>query len=408
VRPPRKVKRKHGYVWEIRYRAEGRHKGRVFDRKSDAEDFQAEVRRRKRLGTLAQLHAGDELLADFAVEWWRVHAKPNLAPSTLHRYSQVWDSHVLPRLGTYRLKEITPEVVANLRADMTEAGVGDATTRKALFLLQGVLGLAVVRGAIAINPVKAVKKPRQVSRPVRPVAPEAVEAIRRRLRLRDATLVSVLAYAGLRPGEALALHWEHVRERTLLIESSISLGREKPTKTNATRTVRLLAPLAQDLAEWRLACGRPDGRAFIFPRRDGRPWSDDDYRNWRDRIFRPAAAGAGVDKPRPYDLRHSFVSLLIHEGVSIVEVARQAGHSPEECLRTYAHTFEEFDPAERTSAEAAIAAARKTEADPDVRVLYARAPEVDSAQLRFGFVEPSRRRDSNPRPPLYESGALAN
>jgi hypothetical protein len=157
VRPPRKVKRKHGYVWEIRYRAEGRHKGRVFDRKSDAEDFQAEVRRRKRLGTLAQLHAGDELLADFAVEWWRVHAKPNLAPSTLHRYSQVWDSHVLPRLGTYRLKEITPEVVANLRADMTEAGVGDATTRQALFLLQGVLGLAVVRGAIASNPVKAVR-----------------------------------------------------------------------------------------------------------------------------------------------------------------------------------------------------------------------------------------------------------
>lgn len=26
----------------------------------------------------------------------------------------------------------------------------------------------------------------------------------------------------------------------------------------------------------------------------------------------------------------------------------------------------------------------------------------------FRFLEPSRRRDSNPRPPLYESGALAN
>ena len=70
-------------MWEVRYREGGRHRSRVFDRKSDAEDFQAEVRRRKRLGTLAQLHAGDELLADFAVEWWRVHAKPNLEPSTL-------------------------------------------------------------------------------------------------------------------------------------------------------------------------------------------------------------------------------------------------------------------------------------------------------------------------------------
>ena len=52
------------------------------------------------------------------------------------------------------------------------------------------------------------------------------------------------------------------------------------------------------------------------------------------------------------------VPLLIHEGVSIVEVARQAGHSPEECLRTYAHTFEEFDAADRQPAEAVISAAR--------------------------------------------------
>ena len=44
--------------------------------------------------------------------------------------------------------------------------------------------------------------------------------------------------------------------------------------------------------------------------------------------------------------------------MSIVEVARQAGHSPEEALRTYAHVFEEFDPAERTPAEDAIRAAR--------------------------------------------------
>jgi hypothetical protein len=57
----------------------------------------------------------------------------------------------------------------------------------------------------------------------------------------------------------------------------------------------------------------------------------------------------------------------IHEGMSIVEVAREAGHSPEECLRTYAHTFEEFDPADRQPAEAVIAAARRPKGDSDVR-----------------------------------------
>jgi hypothetical protein len=48
-------------------------------------------------------------------------------------------------------------------------------------------------------------------------------------------------------------------------------------------------------------------------------------------------------------------------------VARQAGHSPEECLRTYAHTFEEFDPADRQPAEVVIAASRKAHTDPDDR-----------------------------------------
>jgi Phage integrase family len=98
----------------------------------------------------------------------------------------------------------------------------------------------------------------------------------------------------------------------------------------------------------------------------------------------PAALAAGVENPRPYDLRHSFVSLLIQEGVSIVEVPRQAGHSAQECLKTYAHTFDEFDPAERLSAEDTIRAARAVITDSDVRVSYARGPseEAESAELR--------------------------
>jgi hypothetical protein len=56
-----------------------------------------------------------------------------------------------------------------------------------------------------------------------------------------------------------------------------------------------------------------------------------------------------------------------------VEVARQVGHSPEECLRTYAHTFEEFDPSERIPAATVIAQAREQLLDPTERVCT-RAP----------------------------------
>lgn len=72
----------------------------------------------------------------------------------------------------------------------------------------------------------------------------------------------------------------------------------------------------------------------------------------------PAGAAAGVELARPYDLRHSFVSLLIAEGHSVVEVARQAGHSPKVALDTYAHVFEEADPTERAGAAERIVRAR--------------------------------------------------
>jgi integrase len=145
-------------------------------------------------------------------------------------------------------------------------------------------------------------------------------------RFDGATLLSLLAYAGLRPEEALALQWRHVRERTLLIEQAVSDGELKGRKTGRPpRTVDLLRPLKQDLAEWRLACGRPPDDDFLPVGSNRGPWRDHDYRNWRGRHFEPAATAAGLPSPRPYDPRHSFASLLLHEGrVSIVDLASQS------------------------------------------------------------------------------------
>jgi len=84
----------------------------------------------------------------------------------------------------------------------------------------------------------------------------------------------------------------------------------------------------RDLAAWRLASGPLVGEALVFPTRDGELWRDHDWANWRRRVFDPLAATAGVSGMRPYDLRHAFCSLLIGEGLSVVEVARQAGHAP--------------------------------------------------------------------------------
>ena len=60
----------------------------------------------------------------------------------------------------------------------------------------------------------------------------------------------------------------------------------------------------------------------------------------------------------PYTLRHSFCSLLLHEGRSVIYVARQMGHDAKLTLSTYGHVIDELEDAPRVSAEDAIRAAR--------------------------------------------------
>ena len=61
----------------------------------------------------------------------------------------------------------------------------------------------------------------------------------------------------------------------------------------------------------------------------------------------------------PYDLRHSFASLLIHEKrLSIVEIADQLGHAPRMTSDTYGHVMRELRGAEPVSAEEQIRRAR--------------------------------------------------
>ena len=395
-------------VWSVRWREGERNRSRDFDRKRDAEAFDAELRRRRRLGDLELLDAGRETLADFAREWWQVYGEQHLARKTREVYAGIWDRHVLPRLGSLELRRITPEVVDSFQAELRAAGIGDPTILKTLSLLQGMLRRAVIWRRIQSNPVAAIKKPSQRrKRVVRPIAPASVEAIRISLlhgdRLGDAVLVSLLAYAGLRPGEALALQWRDVKERTLIVERSLALGEVKETKTGHARAVRLIAPLAADLAEWRLACGRPSEFGLVFPTRDGRPWTDSHWRNWRKRIFEPAATKAGLVGLRPYDLRHSFVSLLLAEGRSVLEVAKQAGHSPTMALTTYGHVIEELEGAKKLPAETVIRQAR----DKLVRTTFARPTERRRARRTKSLENlESPLTDSNRRPPPYHGGAL--
>jgi integrase len=229
-------------------------------------------------------------------------------------------------------------------------------------MVQGVLQRAVEWQYLQINPARVVRKPgggrRRVVHPLPPIAVERMRAwLLDRDQSLDALLVVVMAYAGLRPGEALALQWDAVGDRRLLVSGAVSMGEVGPTKTRRIRTVQLLEPLVDDLNRER-ARRSATKRGLVFPSPRGRPWTPDRWRNWRRRTFRAAAEAAGLEGTRPYDLRHSYVSLLIAEGRSVLEVARQAGHSPLIALNVYGHVFDEHELDGRRSAVDQIRSAR--------------------------------------------------
>ena len=348
------VQKRRDGKYEVRWREGGRQRSRLFDRKGDADTLDRDVKRRKQLGTLAPSVLESRVtLAEFVSDdWWPRYAIPNLSEATRRNYLDVWGKHLLPRVGDYELREFTPMLIEDLRIQFDRANVGSPTQRKALMLLQGIMRRAAMRGLIPANPVSVVPKPRQ--RPTKapqPLAPLTVEKIIAQLDPRDAIVTELIAYAGLRPGEDIGSTWRHIEGRKLRVYAS---------KTRRERLVKLLDPLAQDLAEWRLACGRPPDSALIVPTRDGDEWKRHDWQNWRRRIYQPAAIAAGVTGDlRPYRLRGSFVSLLLWEGRSLAYVAEQAGHSIATLAKYYAGVIEELEDKPRVPAAEAIRKARE-------------------------------------------------
>jgi hypothetical protein len=137
-------------------------------------------------------------------------------------------------------------------------------------------------------------------------------------------------------------------------------------------------------------------------RRTAALWSPHDWKNWVRRRFRPAAAAAGVERARPYDLRHSFCSLLLYEGRTIVEVARQAGHAPSMSLDTYQHVIDELEDVERVPADEQIHRARADLVPVSYPPSDPRVPSDAAEGANPLLITASRRPDSNRGPLHYE------
>jgi integrase len=159
-------------------------------------------------------------------------------------------------------------------------------------------------------------------------------------------LIYVLAYGGLRWGEAMALRRSscnllrnrlEVRESVSEVAGGLHYG---PPKTTQARIVVIPEPVKELLAGHLEKFVDKEADALVFTTEERTHiW----ITNFRKRVWWPALDAASIDRiVRIKDLRHTCASMMHAAGRSAKEVKEQLGHSTiAMTLDTYTHLFDQ-------------------------------------------------------------------
>jgi integrase len=346
--------------WRARYRDEsGREHARHFKLKRDAQAWLDEIASARLTGTYVAPAASRGTLEEFYADWSQ---------------RQMWTDNTR-RLADRAVGECTFKSVpfGRLRRSHGEAYVkqlastlAPTTVKTRAAYVRIVLRAAILDRRLANDPLEGVKLPaaRKTEHTMRVPSPAEVRAIRASIDPPWAAFVDVMAYAGLRIGEAAALQVGDIDflRRTIHVQRQIQnrvggLDIIGP-KHGSERVVPVPEELVERLSRHIEAVGVYGDERWMF----GRPPSPTALRHY----FVNACRAAGITGVTPHDMRHHYASGLIWGGLDAVAVSRALGHSsPAITLDVYAHIWP--DAADRTRAAATALMSSTADSADDLR-----------------------------------------
>lgn len=279
--------------------------------------------------------------------------------------------HLNPRWAEVPIASITRHDVKVWIRELEAQGVKAETRKRIVHLFSASLNAALDAEIIDFNPAARMGMAKGAQAQERFLTAEEYELIRAQLPTeRDQLVADLLVNTGMRWSELAGLHRNRLdlkRGIVRIVETYSEAGhaikaypkgkqvREVPLTPELVEALRNLPTLARTGCGVEHASGAQCRSTLVLatdvkaaPLRNSK-WSD---------IWRQAVADAGVGHTRIHDLRHTYASWLLQQGVPLAEVGRLMGHASTQTTAKYAHL------AETPSAAvlAALAATRKPHA----------------------------------------------
>lgn len=310
---------------------------------SDARRFRTELEHQMNSGLYTPVAARAQLFGDYVEDL--LASDLRLEASSKYNHLKAFRKWIEPGLGDTPVGEIDATRVRRFFAWMREEGASDNTVGRIRAQLTKYFRRAVQEGILVRNPVAAIPAPKTERRDIRVLTPEEVSGIADAHPDQYRMVPLLMAWGTFRIGEVGALREDAIDgDRITVLRAIGTAGGTyyvKGPKTAASRrTVQLPAWVMAELREHMLRYRHDDGYLFRAPR--GGLLTHLTYHN----VWRAALRDVSFAEPwpRPHDLRHTAVAIMIRAGADPKQIQARCGHATiTETFDTYGHLFPGHD-----------------------------------------------------------------
>ncbi len=314
-------------------------------------------------------------VASYLVDEWLSAKRATIKETTLASYEMHTTKHIVPRIGAIPLLALNAAHLNGFYADLLAdgrrngpGGLSPTSVRRIHATVHKALADAVRWGRLSRNPADHADPPRASTGEMHVWTPQQLRAFIDHVRTDRLFAAWLLAATtGMRRGELLGLRWSDVdlEDALVKVRQIRTVARYQvltltPKTDKGTRVVALDGQTIAALHSYRVAqmeerllmgAGYRDTENLVFTRADGSAIHPERFSAW----FKQRCFGSGLPPVRLHDVRHSYVTALLAQGVPLKVVSQRVGHaSPMVTIAIYQHVQPGDDRAAATAGARAI------------------------------------------------------